>query len=101
MPYARRGRRWPISHNRIEPRATWEDLVLPASKIETLHQIAVQVRHRYKVYEEWGFAAKSARGLGISALFWGPSGTGKTMAAEVLANELRSRPLSNRSRRRS
>jgi hypothetical protein len=73
----------------IEPRATWDDLVLPASKVETLHQIAVQVRQRYKVYEEWGFAAKSARGLGISALFSGPSGTGKTMAAEVLANELR------------
>jgi SpoVK/Ycf46/Vps4 family AAA+-type ATPase len=72
----------------IEPRATWKDLVLPASKVETLRQIAVQVRQRYKVYEEWGFAAKSARGLGISTLFSGPSGTGKTMAAEVLANEL-------------
>ena len=73
---------------RIEPRARWDDLVLPASKVEILHQIAVQVRHRYTVYDEWGFAAKSARGLGISALFWGQSGTGKTMAAEVLANEL-------------
>ncbi len=73
---------------RIEPRATWEDLVLPTSKIDTLHQIAVQVRQRYTVYDKWGFAAKSARGLGISALFWGPSGTGKTMAGEVLANEL-------------
>lgn len=72
----------------IEPRASWEDLVLPASKVETLRQIAVQVRQRHKVYEEWGFAAKSVRGLGISALFSGPSGTGKTMAAEVLANEL-------------
>jgi hypothetical protein len=72
----------------IDPRATWEDLVLPASKIETLRHIAVQVRQRYRVYDEWGFAARSARGLGISALFWGPSGAGKTMAAEVLANEL-------------
>ena len=72
----------------IETRATWEDLVLPVSKIEILQQIAMQVRHRYKVYQQWGFAAKSARGLGISALFTGPSGTGKTMAAEVLANEL-------------
>ena len=72
----------------IEPLATWEDLVLPVSKIETLHQIASQVRQRYKVYEQWGFATKCARGLGISALFSGPSGTGKTMAAEVLANEL-------------
>jgi SpoVK/Ycf46/Vps4 family AAA+-type ATPase len=74
---------------RIEPRATWADLVLPASKVETLHHIAVQVRQRHTVYDEWGFAASSARGLGISALFWGPSGTGKTMAAEVLASELR------------
>jgi len=73
---------------RIEPRARWEDLVLPASKVEVLHQIAVQVRHRYTVYDEWGFAAKSGRGLGITALFWGQSGTGKTMATEVLANEL-------------
>ncbi len=73
----------------IELRATWDDLVLPGSKLETLHQIAAQVRQRYRVYEEWGFADKCARGLGISALFSGPSGTGKTMAAEVLANELR------------
>jgi SpoVK/Ycf46/Vps4 family AAA+-type ATPase len=73
---------------RIEPRVTWEDLVLPAARIETLHEIAVHVRQRYRVYDEWGFAARRARGLGISALFWGPSGTGKTMAAEVLGNEL-------------
>ena len=47
------------------------------------------MRRRATVYEDWGFAAQSARGLGISALFSGPSGTGKTMAAEVLARELR------------
>jgi SpoVK/Ycf46/Vps4 family AAA+-type ATPase len=46
------------------------------------------VRHRARVYEEWGFAARTARGLGITALFEGPSGTGKTMAAEVLAHAL-------------
>jgi len=51
--------------------------------------IAAHVRHRVHVYERWGFAAQSARGLGISALFVGGSGTGKTMAAEVLARELR------------
>ncbi len=45
-------------------------------------------RHRSRVYGDWGFRAKGARGLGISALFGGPSGTGKTMAAEVLAGEL-------------
>ena len=49
----------------------------------------MHVRQRAKVYQEWGFARKCARGLGISALFAGGSGTGKTMAAEVLANELR------------
>ncbi len=69
--------------------ATWNDLILPRLQLQTLSKIAVHVRQRLKVYETRGFAAKSARGLGISALFSGASGTGKTMAAEVLANELR------------
>ncbi len=73
---------------RIDPAAHWDDLVLPAQQLQTLHDIALHVRQRLKVYETWGFARKSNRGLGISALFSGPSGTGKTMAAEVLANEL-------------
>ncbi|QXD15736.1 ATP-binding protein [Rhodocaloribacter litoris] len=74
---------------RIEPVATWDDLVLPERPLQTLRTIALHVRHRLQVYETWGFARKSRRGLGISALFTGPSGTGKTMAAEVLAGELR------------
>ncbi len=73
----------------IEPVAAWDDLVLPALQKQTLREVAMHVRQRIRVYETWGFAAKSARGLGISALFAGASGTGKTMAAEVLANELR------------
>jgi len=73
---------------RIEPRAKWEDLILPEAQRRSLREIAVHVRQRVKVYHEWGFAAASSRGLGISALFAGPSGTGKTMAGEVLANEL-------------
>jgi hypothetical protein len=73
----------------IEPRASWDDLVLPEAQSTILHDIARQIRQRLKVYETWGFASKSARGLGISALFAGVSGTGKTMAAEVLADELR------------
>jgi hypothetical protein len=73
----------------LPPIATWEDLVLPKQQIETLKDVSTHVRQRMKVYETWGFAAKSARGLGISALFAGVSGTGKTMAAEVLANELK------------
>ena len=63
--------------------------MLPQSQIATLQQIAAHVRHRLAVYHDWGFASRSARGLGITALFAGESGTGKTMAAEVLANELR------------
>src|SRR5438067_12270006 len=51
--------------------------------------MAAHVRERAVVYGEWGFADRGAGGLGISGLFAGPSGTGKTMAAEVLANELR------------
>ena len=73
---------------RIEPQAGWDDLVLPAAQTATLRQIATHVRHRLTVYERWGFAALSSRGLGISVLFAGESGTGKTIAAEVLANEL-------------
>jgi hypothetical protein len=74
---------------RIESSADWSDLILPNDQKQILRQIAVHVRHRQTVYRTWGFGAKGSRGLGISALFAGPSGTGKTMAAEVLANELR------------
>ena len=73
---------------RIESAATWDDLVLPAAQTATLRELAAQAAHRYRVYEEWGFAQRGPRGLGISALFAGPSGTGKTLAAEVLAGEL-------------
>jgi SpoVK/Ycf46/Vps4 family AAA+-type ATPase len=72
----------------IEPLATWNDLVLPEPQRATLREIAAHVRRMSVVYGDWGFAGKSTRGLGISALFSGASGTGKTMAAEVLANEL-------------
>jgi hypothetical protein len=75
--------------DRIEPAAGWDDLVLAEPQRATLRQLAAHVRRRLTVNEHWGFAAKSSRGLGITALFSGPSGTGKTMAAEVLANELR------------
>ncbi|HEU0297982.1 MAG TPA: ATP-binding protein [Longimicrobium sp.] len=73
---------------RIEPAAGWDDLVLPPAQEAVLRQVAAHVRRRVQVYERWGFAARGRRGLGITALFAGESGTGKTMAAEVLAGEL-------------
>jgi SpoVK/Ycf46/Vps4 family AAA+-type ATPase len=62
--------------------------VLPEPQLTALQQIATQVRQRTRVYHEWGFGQRLARGLGLAALFTGESGTGKTLAAEVLASEL-------------
>jgi hypothetical protein len=73
---------------RIEPKATWNDIVLPEQELTLLWQLANQVEQRTQVYDAWGFRKRMNRGLGISALFAGDSGTGKTMAAEVLANHL-------------
>ncbi|HEY7182470.1 MAG TPA: AAA family ATPase [Blastocatellia bacterium] len=74
---------------RIEPKATWGDIALPEPELKLLRQIAAQVRRRGQVYENGGFAASRSRGLSINALFAGESGTGKTMAAEVIANDLK------------
>jgi hypothetical protein len=74
---------------RIEPAASWDDLVLPELQRQVLRDIVVHVRQRATVYERWGFAGRSSRGLGVPVLFSGASGTGKTMAAEVLAAELK------------
>ena len=73
---------------RIDPIAKWADIVLPNAELDQLREVTAHVAHRTTVYESWGFGAVSSRGLGISALFAGTSGTGKTMAAEVLANAL-------------
>jgi vesicle-fusing ATPase len=73
---------------RVDPVASWDDLVLPRGHLELLSEIALHVRHRTQVYERWGFAERTSRGLGVTALFAGESGTGKTLAAEVLAREL-------------
>jgi hypothetical protein len=73
---------------RLDPKATWDDIVLSEEVEALLRQIAAQVGQRSTVYDRWGWRDKMNRGLGISALFAGDSGTGKTMAAEVLANEL-------------
>ena len=74
---------------RIVSHAGWGDLVLPPAETALLHQITDQVAHRGRVYRDWGFAERMSRGLGITVLFAGASGTGKTLAAEVLANHLR------------
>jgi hypothetical protein len=74
---------------RIDPKSTWDDLVLPEEQTRLVRRIAGQVRGRHRVYDEWGFARRMNRGFGITALFAGESGVGKTMAAEVLANDLR------------
>ncbi|MFE4537258.1 ATP-binding protein [Streptomyces scopuliridis] len=73
---------------RIEPEAAWGDLVLAERQLSVLREIVAHVRQRATVYQEWGFEATLRRGLGVTALFAGGSGTGKTLAAEVMAREL-------------
>lgn len=73
---------------RIDAKADWDHLVLPPEQKALLQQITDQVAQRNRVYEDWGFREQMNRGLGINALFAGDSGTGKTMAAEVIANAL-------------
>ncbi|HKP73491.1 MAG TPA: ATP-binding protein [Pyrinomonadaceae bacterium] len=86
---ARTRQRLDVLAERLEPKAKWEDIVLGEEAERLLRTVADQVRLRNTVYEQWGFARKMNRGFGISALFAGESGTGKTMAAEVIANDLR------------
>jgi hypothetical protein len=73
---------------RIEPAAGWDDLVLPAHTLESLREIAVRVRQRERVLGEWAMRRGGGREEGVTALFAGQSGTGKTLAAEVIAREL-------------
>jgi SpoVK/Ycf46/Vps4 family AAA+-type ATPase len=73
---------------KITPHYTWDDIVLPRDRMEQLREICNQVRYRALVYDEWGFDRKLAMGKGLNVLFAGPSGTGKTMAADIIAGEL-------------
>jgi AAA+ superfamily predicted ATPase len=73
---------------KIEPVYSWSDLVLPADAMAQLRELCHRVALRYRVLDEWGFDAKLSLSKGVNALFAGPSGTGKTMAAEVIAREL-------------
>lgn len=74
---------------KIATRQTWEMLVLPPETLELLHEICDQVKYRHLVYGEWGFGRRLTCGKGLNALFSGPPGSGKTMAAEVIARDLR------------
>ena len=73
---------------KITPHYTWNDIVLPADQLSLLHEIYNQVQYRALVYDDWGFDGKLAMGKGLNVLFAGPPGTGKTMAADVLAHAL-------------
>jgi hypothetical protein len=73
---------------KIEPKYAWEDIQLPADQLEQLREVCAQAGCRQRVYGEWGFGRKMSAGRGVVALFTGPPGTGKTMAAEVIAGEL-------------
>ena len=73
---------------RVAPRVGWNDLVLPPPTLQGLQELAARARHRDRVIDEWGLRPGGGRGRGITALFAGDSGTGKTMSAEVIAGEL-------------
>lgn len=72
----------------LEPTASWDDIVLSPGTMRGLKTIAAHVRHKGKIYSEWAFQERFSRGTGVVAMFTGPSGTGKTMAAEIIANDI-------------
>ncbi len=73
---------------KIEPKYTWSEIVLPEDNLAQLKELCDQALYRHRVYGEWGFDRKLSLGKGLNALFSGPPGTGKTMAVEVIANAL-------------
>jgi AAA+ superfamily predicted ATPase len=73
---------------KIMPNYAWEQIILPDDRIQQLREICNSVKHRALVYDQWGFDRKLSLGKGLNVLFAGPPGTGKTMAAEVIAGEL-------------
>ncbi|HBB30899.1 MAG TPA: ATPase [Cyanobacteria bacterium UBA8803] len=73
---------------RIETQMSWDDLILPEAQLKTLREIVAHTRTRNTVYQQWGMGSANGRGMGLTALFYGQSGTGKTTAAEIIAKEL-------------
>jgi SpoVK/Ycf46/Vps4 family AAA+-type ATPase len=73
---------------KLEPRHTWDHLVLPADPMAQLREVCCQARNRQVVLGDWGFDRRLSLGKGLGVLFCGPPGVGKTLAAEVIANEL-------------
>jgi SpoVK/Ycf46/Vps4 family AAA+-type ATPase len=71
----------------IPPRYTCKDIVLPKDIKAQLREVSGYIKHKAKVYTDWGFDAKLSLGKGLNVLFSGPSGAGKTMAAEIIAKE--------------
>lgn len=82
------GRQLGTLARKIEPAHGWDDIVLPAATLQQLRAICGRVLHHQQVLGEWGFDARLSTGKGVTALFAGPSGVGKTMAAEIIAREL-------------
>jgi hypothetical protein len=73
---------------RLKPTYSWDDLVVPDRQLDALHSISAYLRHRDQVLTDWGYARRVAKAQGLKILFAGESGTGKTMAAQVLAADL-------------
>jgi len=74
--------------NKVKPHYRWQDIILPEEQLQQLQEICGHVKYRSLVYDEWGFDRKLALGKGLTVLFSGSSGTGKTMAADIIAGEL-------------